>query len=180
MRSHVRPLNLYLQLLIIWSFVAATSGCLGPGHARKKLAATLSVHLETSAQAGERATNIVVFRHNPVKLTVEKAAFIGEAFVSEAHLISVMDGFAISLQFDRRGSLLLEQYSASNRGRHFAIHALFGKDLEQDRWLAAPLISTRIANGVLTFTPDATREEADEIVLGLNNVAKKIHDRSPF
>jgi hypothetical protein len=29
----------------------------------------------------------------------------------------------------------------------------------------------------LTFTPDATREEADQIVLGLNNVAEKIQGK---
>ena len=43
------------------------------------------------------------------------------------------------------------------------------------RWLAAPVISHRISDGVLVFTPDATREEAEEIALGLNNVSKKVH-----
>jgi hypothetical protein len=47
--------------------------------------------------------------------------------------------------------------------------------LKDCRWLAAPVISHRIGDGVLVFTPDATREEAEEIALGLNNVAKKTH-----
>jgi preprotein translocase subunit SecD len=113
-------------------------------------------------------------------LFVEREAFLTEAFVSEAKVISVMDGFSLTLQFDRRGSLLLEQYSAGNRGRHFAVRVRFGKNLDQTRWLAAPIIASRISNGVLTFTPDATREEADQIVLGLNNIAKKVRDKSSW
>ena len=53
-------------------------------------------------------------------------------------------------------------------------------DLAENRWLAAPVIPSRIGNGVLTFTPDASREEADQIVLGLNNVAKKVQDKSSW
>jgi hypothetical protein len=36
------------------------------------------------------------------------------------------------------------------------------------------LITKRIANGQLAFTPDITRAQADRFVLGLNNVAKKL------
>jgi hypothetical protein len=36
------------------------------------------------------------------------------------------------------------------------------------------LIKRRIGNGELVFTPDATREECDRIVTGINNVAKRI------
>jgi len=39
--------------------------------------------------------------------------------------------------------------------------------------LAAPLIQRRISDGVLSFTPDATRADTDEIALGLNNEAVK-------
>jgi hypothetical protein len=45
----------------------------------------------------------------------------------------------------------------------------------QCRWLAAPLISHRIANGVLAFTPDCSREEADQLVQGLNEASKEAH-----
>ena len=36
-----------------------------------------------------------------------------------------------------------------------------------------PRIATRITDGVLAFTPDATRAEAERIVRGLNNAAIK-------
>ena len=56
-----------------------------------------------------------------------------------------------------------------------AIFSQFGEEMKDYRWLAAPVINRRISDGVLVFTPDATREEAEEIALGLNNVAKKVH-----
>jgi hypothetical protein len=40
------------------------------------------------------------------------------------------------------------------------------------RWVAAPTMTERIADGRLVFAPDATREEAERIVHGLNRVAE--------
>ena len=74
----------------------------------------------------------------------------------------------MSIQFDHQGTLLLEQYSTLNRGRKFAIFTQFGDKLKESRWLAAPIISRRITDGLLMFTPDATREEAEQIARGLN------------
>jgi len=45
------------------------------------------------------------------------------------------------------------------------------------RWLAAPLINRRMADGMITFTPDASREETEKFVEGLNNSAKKLNSR---
>ena len=84
---------------------------------------------------------------------------------------------AIKIEFNSTGTVLLEQYSATNPGRHFAIFCQFGPEQKEQRWLAAPLINQRITDGKLVFTPDCTREEADEIVLGLNNVVSKIKKR---
>ena len=84
-------------------------------------------------------------------------------------------GFAIEIKFDENGTWLLEQYSAANPGRHFVIFGQWSEKLADGRWLAAPLITHRIGDGVLAFTPDCSREEADQLVLGLNNAAKEIH-----
>jgi hypothetical protein len=43
--------------------------------------------------------------------------------------------------------------------------------------MAAPEIIAKNSSGRLVFTPDATREEADRMVRGLNNVAKKIEQQ---
>jgi 3-methyladenine DNA glycosylase AlkC len=74
-----------------------------------------------------------------------------------------MGGFIVSIQFERRATLILEQFSATNPNKHIAVAAQWGEKEKETRWLAAPLINRRITDGVLTFTADATREEADEI-----------------
>ena len=81
-----------------------------------------------------------------------------------------MGSFAIALQFDRRGTWLLEQYTVSGKGRRAAIFSQFS----DTRWLAAPILNRNITDGRFVFTPDATRAEAERIVRGLNNVAKVV------
>jgi preprotein translocase subunit SecD len=118
-----------------------------------------------------------IFRQSPIDVTVEKTPFLTEGSIAEAKLVNAMGGFEISVQFDRQGMWLLEQYTSANRGRKIAVLCQFGKDLKEHRWLAAPVISKHISDGLFVFTPDASREEAEEIVLGLNNVAKEMHGK---
>jgi preprotein translocase subunit SecD len=106
-------------------------------------------------------------------VNVDKTPFLNESNVSGAKVVDVVGGFALRIQFDHAGTAMLEQYTVANRGRKIAVLSQFGEELKNLRWLAAPFISRRITDGVLLFTPDATREEAEEIALGLNNVVKK-------
>ncbi len=80
----------------------------------------------------------------------------------------------------KMGGLILEQYSGSNSGRHFVIYGQWGSKAGEGRWLAAPSITQRISDGVLTFTPDCSLEEANKLVAGLNVVAKKNQKQKKF
>jgi preprotein translocase subunit SecD len=144
----------------------------------KKLAAVLRLHLETRADSSPHKETVSILRDNPVQVTIQKSPFLNEANVAAAKVVDAIGGFAISLKFDRRGRWLLEQYSSANSGRRFAIYVQFGEKMKESRWLAAPLIQRRISDGVLTFTPDATHEEAEQIVKGLTNVAKKVQGKN--
>lgn len=88
-------------------------------------------------------------------------------------LLSLWVNYAIRIIFDSTGTILLDELTTSNKGRHIAIFCQFG-DI---RWIAAPLITQKNLNGVFVFTPDATREEAERIVRGLNNVAKAVQPK---
>jgi preprotein translocase subunit SecD len=105
---------------------------------------------------------------------VEKEPFLTEGHVSTASVVDVVGGFALSIQFNRQGAGVLEEFTVQNRSRRIAVFSQFGEKILDYRWLAAPVINHRIADGVFVFTPDATREEAEEIASGLNNVAKKV------
>lgn len=113
-------------------------------------------------------------------VNVEKNPFITESFVKEARVVDTVGGFAVKLTFERRGAWILEQYTASNQGKRIAVYAEFfdppGSKTNITRWLAAPITAKRITDGVFTFTPDATRDEADAFVLGLSKLAKKTED----
>ena len=65
-------------------------------------------------------------------------------------------------------------YAGLGALRRLAIAAQFGEKEVQMRWLAAPVIRKRVTDGILAFTPDASREETELIVRGLNNVAVKL------
>jgi len=157
--------------------VALVCGCQTESRKKKRAASTLRVHLECTPYETDRNEFIAIPRDHPTKICIERQCILTEANVAEAKVISEMDGFTMVLQFENRGKLVLEQYTAANHGHRLAIFTQFGQNLSSNRWLAAPLITHVIKNGTLSFTPDASRAEADQIVLGLNNVAKKVAER---
>lgn len=171
--------NFYLILLVV---LLQGTGCKSPESKQKsiekKVLSTLRVHLEARPDPMGRTETVEVYRASPVKFTIDKAPFLSEASVKEAKVIDVTGGFALQIQFDRQGGLLLEQYTSANRTKHLVIASQFANPGEEKinhgRWLAAPQIKTHITDGLLIFTPDATREEAKRIALGLNHVAKKL------
>jgi preprotein translocase subunit SecD len=180
----IRPVRFNFYLLVAVGLVLPLFlGCQSPERKKKKQLATFSLHLESGSESSEQTEMITVFRDNPTELKVQKAPFLTAANVARAKVIESLGSFSISVQFDRQGTWLLEQYSTANRGRHFAIFCQFvppGEEkLNNGRWLSAPKISRRITDGMLIFTPDASRAEAEIIVNGLMNVAKKVQEK-PF
>ena len=165
-----RRFNIYLAL----AFLLGLAGGCQTGEPGKEVGA-LRVHLEVSPDPAGTSQNISVLRSDPVLVTIKNEPILTEANIVTAKVIDARGGFAIEIKFDENGAWLLEQYTAANPGRHFAIFGQWSEKPVAARWLAAPVITHRISNGVLAFTPDCSREEADQLVLGLNNAAKKIH-----
>jgi hypothetical protein len=166
-----RRFNLYLALV---AGLALLCGCQTLRHRQKGPVGALRVHIQTNSNPLGTGQTISVVRSDPVLVTIARNPILTEANVVAAKVIDSPGGFAIEIQFDENGTWLLEQYSAANPGGHFAVFGQWGDKLANGRWLAAPLITQRIANGVLSFTADCSRDEADRLVLGLNNVAAKI------
>lgn len=176
--------NIYFFWLLL--LPALLAGCQSTKDDKKdkpdaKAVATLEIHMEAQRDAMDFTTQVPIFREKPVMINVDKLSFLKESEVTEARVIEEEGGaFMIQLHFDHRGSALLENYTTTNPGKHLAIHCEFGPKLKESRWLGAPIIRKRISNGTLTFTPDATREETDQIVQGLNAVAKKVQEKSKW
>jgi len=165
--------NTYLFLLA----VALSVGCKTTEERRRdKAITTFRLHLETSR--GDTGSNAII-EIAGAQLYVNNAPFLDETSVTNAAVVDTRDGgFAIQVRYDRHGTLVLDAMTTENRGRHLAIFTQFGPGkLEQKRWLGAPYISSSIAGGVLIFTPNSTRAEAEQVVQGLNNVAKKLEKK---
>lgn len=136
----------------------------------KHVESAMRIHLEVNPHPVNQSTRISIGRSAPLFLNVDSQAFMTELLVEKASVLDALGGFAISIQFNSDGAILLEQYTTSYNGRRMAIVAEFG----ELRWIAAPVIRQRIANGQLIFTPDLSREEADRFVKGLNRVAELV------
>jgi len=174
--------NRFNVILVLVLAIGALAGChTAEATKKKEPLSTFEVFLETRRDPNQSQT-VKVGRERPIAFSVEKAPFVSEKFVKEAKVISEVGGFALQVQLDRQGSWLLEQYTTANHGKHLVIFSQFStppyEKLNEGRWLAAPKISLNITNGLLSFTADVSREEADQIVVGLNHVAKHIQDDS--
>lgn len=159
--------NIYLLLLLA---IACTSGCLSAEKKKKKEATNLSLHMEVNKDTTDRSEPVPVLRGDDrIYVNVEKAPFLDEGGIDEAKIVEDMGSFKIQLRMNSQGKQLLEGATARNPGKRVAILCIYG---EESRWLAAPRIARPISDGVFSFTPDATREEAVRIVRGLNNLAE--------
>jgi preprotein translocase subunit SecD len=179
MKVYGRRFNLYFALLLA---VISVCGCKTGGRddQHDKAVAALRVHIQINADnAGDLSTvqTVSVPRTDPVVVTVAKEPVLTEANIIAARIIPSPGGlgYAVAVQFDETGALMLEQYTAANVGNHFVIFGQWGDKLKDGRWLAAPIIRHQIANGVLSFNGDfSSTNELNQLVLGLNNVARKI------
>jgi hypothetical protein len=154
--------NLYLAFT-----VAAVLLCGCQTNKSKKPEASIFIHAEATDDTSFTRT-IKLFREGTVTMKIHQTPMLTERNLVEAKVENVVGGgFAISLKFSPGGQWTLDQYTSLNIGRHYAIFVMFGKDPIITRWIAAPIIDRRISDGMILFTPDCTREEADEIVAGL-------------
>lgn len=159
MKTRLPWFNLFLVVALLTGCTTGT----------KSELSTLRLHFEIDPANDDRVASVPIFRASPVHLNVERDTVCDERNVTTASVIDQPGGFAIQIQLDRQGTWRLEQSSLTHRGKRLAIFSQFG----QSRWLAAPIINKVISNGRLIFTPDATREESERIVRGLNNGVKK-------
>ncbi len=172
MRIQVLRFNTYLltALSLVMAVGCASGKSSGKSGAGAKEEASLRLHLEVNVDGSDANGPVSIGRTHPFQLNVEKSAFVTEFQIEKAAVVDSLGGFSISVQYNKQGTFLLEQVTTANKGKHLAISTEFG----EMRWIAAPLIRQRIADGLLVFTPDATRVEAERIVNGLNRLAKRV------
>ena len=175
MKVHWPRFNIIFGLAVA---LVALCGCKIPDSQHKSARSTLRFYLEASNDPmGVKSDTITLLKDPLVTLRVEKSYFLSESNVKDAKIVEIVGGFALSIQFDREGTLTAEQYTSAARGKRVAIFSQFvepnQKTLNEGRWIAAVKITNRITDGLVVFAPNTTREEAEQIVAGLKYVAKK-------
>jgi hypothetical protein len=164
--------NNYLTALIL---LAVLAGCASSEERKKKKEeAAVELYLESEFDTGNTTKVVPIYRASPIPVRIYSTPFVDSSSLTDAAVVDVVGGFIISLKFDFHGQLALENVTTSYRGNRIVVHAEF----PELRWLAAPTITVPIKSGQFTFTPDATREEAERIVNGLNNVAVTLGNRA--
>lgn len=171
MKSPWHGINNYLASALLLAILA---GCASTdSSSQRKAQAVVQLFLEAEFDTGDKTEVVPIYRSAPVPIRIFKAPFLDSGSLIDASVVDTVGGFSIVLKFDFHGKLALEHASTAYKGNRIAVHAQF----PERRWLAAPRVSTRITDGVLAFTPDATREEAERIVRGLNNIAVKLGNK---
>jgi hypothetical protein len=173
-----RRLFLFNGFLALFAVMCITGCGTTEERKRKKEISTFRVHLESEPGSMDRSSAVTIYRSAPLLVGIDREPILDESHVKSAAVIEQPVGFAIEVQLDRRGSWILERTTVGYKGRHLAIFGHFGPA----RWLAAPEITGRNSSGRLVFSPDATREEAERFVRGLNNTAHKLERKEnwPF
>jgi preprotein translocase subunit SecD len=176
----IRLVQFNLKLLLIVSLVSLI-GCRTPEKKAEKVQALLRIHMETNPYPPDQSDKIKVLRSMPMTINVEKSPFLNESHIIAAQVLHTGDGFLVMVKFNQQGQWLLEQYTASNQKRRLAIRSQFRVSTNvYDRWIAAPVITKPIKDGVLSFTPDADRTESKAMVQGWNNVSGYEDTESKF
>jgi len=158
---------LSINIILLGAALLFAGGChKSPESKKKGEESTVRLHIEETSDVTGQSGPVEVTRDKFV-VNIDKEPFLTEADLLGAQVVETPDGgFAIQLVFDRHGSMLLDMKTSMYKGKRIVIMAQFPKT----RWLAAPIIKTKIGTGVLVFTPDCTREEAERLVNGLTNV----------
>jgi hypothetical protein len=168
MSFYTRRFNLYFLPAIL----CLALGCHTQSKDKDKAIGILRVHIESETQAAGGKT-VQVLRAEPVSINIVNQAILSEADLVSARLLEAPGGCALQVQFNSAGAWTLEQFSSINPGKHLVIFGQWGEKTEEGRWLSAPLINHRMGNGLLVFTPDASHEEVEKLVKGLNAYIKK-------
>lgn len=161
-------------LAIFIAAAMAVAGCASKDDGKGKPLKHIRVHVESRHDIQERALVAEIGGPGALKFSVEKLPILNEVHVERAALVDQPEGFQMRLKFDSLGTRILESYSSAALGKHFAIMTEIDGET---RWIAAPLVRGRLGDGVLTFTPLASREDMERLVAGLNAEVEKRRSR---
>lgn len=128
MKRRTRSFNIYFALLGL----VLAGGCEMFKEAKEqvipnKIQSTIRLYME--GQKADKTTAGTVFvTSNRFPYTIERDPFLTEADLSKASIVNDTGGeggYSIQLVFNDHGTLLLDMYTADNKGRHIIVFSQF-------------------------------------------------------
>jgi hypothetical protein len=127
MKNWRRSFNIFFALA---GLVLAGGGCVLFSEIKKELSpkkeqSTIRLYIE--GQHADRTTaGTVLVTSNKYPFTVERNPFLDESNLRKASIVDEPDGsFYIQLVFNDHGALLLDMYTADNKGKHIIVFSQF-------------------------------------------------------
>ena len=140
----------------------------------------LRLYLEANEDSNSAKAQVI--RRLPQTYPVQQAPFIDERDIVRALVVEAPDGgFMIQVELTQpHGRQALEMGTVSSLGRHLLIFGQWTTETDtkpEERWLAAPVVRNVLRTGMIVFSADMDREEADRFVEGINRVAVKLKNQ---
>jgi len=166
--------NKYLTVCIIAiCTLMLTAGCAST-KSKKNYPPIMQFYLESTIPDPERNLKVRISEEPPVDITIDRSRLMDQSNIRNIGIVERTGTFALMIAFDYRGTRILEQISTANRGQRCAIYCEFTfNKTNVSRWLGAPVITHRITDGILEFTPRMSREEAEVLVKQMQPVIKQ-------
>ncbi len=123
MKRRHHSFNIYFALICL--VLAGGCAAISKGISPKKEQTTIRLYLE--GQKADRTTaGTVLVTRDRIPFTVEREPFLDEGDVSKASIVEDADGtFYIQLGFNDHGTLLLDMFTSSNKGKHIIVFSQF-------------------------------------------------------
>src|SRR5665213_1544205 len=128
MKRVLHSFNIYFTLAcLLVAAGCATDKASEEKKAHKKEQSTIRLYME-GPHSDSLSTGTVQVTRNKFRYVVQREPFISEADLAKAALVTDPDGtFAIQLVMNAHGTLLMEMYSADNKGKHIIVFTHFPK-----------------------------------------------------
>ena len=155
------------RITFVWllAVALAAAGCSTFG---KHEYTSLRVFLQTTPQLPQQERSTVVVSNPPMNVTVKRLPELSEIDLVKAEAVKTDTRKQLVLQFDRRGTLIISNFTTERRGELYVL-------VLNNIAIAAPVIRDTIADGRLVIDVDQTDADLDKLVKGLNNAVKKAH-----
>src|SRR5208282_2400278 len=127
MKSWHRSFNIYFTLVCL----ALAGGCATIREVKKETSkkeqSTIRLYLE--GQKADRTTaGTVLVTRSKIPFTIQRAPFLDEGDLAKASIVNDPGedgGYSIQLTFNDHGTLLLDMYTADNKGKHIIVFSQF-------------------------------------------------------